>query len=190
MNEPSVIQSQQTKWIEVILVCLGILIPLQTGPVIYQYLKWSDSTSDLVCNGLGALLILVMSVSLLLKNQPLSQCILKGSSSNSETSRRICELSGWLTIGIFTFGILFLVHTIPTLLLSLSDILSRWLTPRPGALETTERKAWFIFVIFLLNNIPQLTLALFLTITPQSLAKRVLSLQENWGSLKPETPQS
>lgn len=118
MNEPAAIQSRHAKWMEDILVCLGICIPIQFGPVVYQHLQWSHSTPELLSNGLGALLILTISLGLLLKFQTLSVWILQTPTSNAEASRRGSELSEWLTIGIVTFGILVLVHTIPLTLFS------------------------------------------------------------------------
>ncbi len=189
MNEPSVIQSQQAKWMEVILLCLGIVIPIQTGPVIYQYLTWSDSRPDLLCNGLGALLILALSLSLLLKYQPFPQCILKVSPSNLEISGRDCESSGWLTIGIFTFGLLVLVYTIPRMLFVLGDRLSPWFTLNQEALGITKDKIWLYLASSCLEFLPQLTTAILFTFFPQPVGQWVRSLQKRWGSLKTEPPK-
>ena len=190
MNEPSVIRSQQTKWMEVILVCLGLLLTLRFGPVVYQDLKWSKSTPDLLCNGLGALLILVMSLSLLLKYQLLSQSILKMSPSNSEVSRWNSELSGWLTIGIFTFGLLVLVHTIPTMLFTLGDRLSPWFTSNQGPLGFTNDKICLYLAVSCLEFFPQLTMALLFTFSPQPLGKLVIDLQAPSRPLKTVPPIS
>lgn len=188
MNLPSSIQSQHTKWMEVILIWLGILIPIQLGPVLYQNLQWNPSTPELLTNGFGALLILAISLAFLLKCQTLSLWILNVSSSNPEASMRNSELSGWLTMGIFTFGLLFLIQTISIMFSLSGSQLSLWFTPRREALGMTESKIWFFITIFFLNYLPTLAIALFLTFFPQPLAKWAISLQERWGSLKTETP--
>ncbi len=190
MNEPSVIQSQQAKWMEVILLWLGILIPIQTGPVIYQYLKWSDSKPDLVCNGLGAVLILIMSVSVLMKYQSLSLRILKGSPSYLEISNRDSVLSGWLTIGIFTFGFVYLILTISTMSYVFGDQLSLWVSPLRKETEMTEWKMWFFMSIYALTYIPQITGGLLFTFFSQRLAILAISIQKRHGFRKTETPIS
>lgn len=178
MNEPAAIQSQQIKWMEVILVWLGILIPLRFIPVIYQNLQFSRSTPELLINSFGGLLILVLSLGLLLKFQSIPLWILKTSISHSELSRRDSELSGWLTIGIFTFGLLFLASTILLMLSLLGSQLSIWFNPRGEALGMTEGKIAFSMTISALNHLPPLIVALSLTLFAQPLARWTISLQE------------
>lgn len=190
MNVPSAIQSQQAKWMEVILVWLGILIPIQTGPILYQNLQWSPSTPEILSSGLGALLMIVISLGLLLKYQALSPWILKVSAPNAETSTQGSELSGWLTIGIFTFGLLCLTYAISLMLSLWGSELSLWFNPRRGALGMTEGKITFFMAILALNHVPQLAIALLLTFFPEPLARWTISLQEHGGSLKTETPIS
>lgn len=175
---------------EVILVCLGILIPIQVGPLVYQYLSWSDSTPDLLCNGLGALLILIMSVSLLLKYQPLSQGILQGSPSKLEISGQDSALSGWLTIGIFTFGFIYLILTISTMSYVLGDQLSLWFSPLRKVTEMTKWKTWFFMSIYALTYIPLITGGVLFTFFSQRLAKLAISMQERHRFRKTEAPIS
>ncbi len=190
MSDPSAIQNRHGQWMEAILIWLGIGIPIQTGPVLYQSLQWSPSMPEILSNGLGALLMLAISLGLLLKYRALSLWILKTSSSNSETLRRDSELSGWLTIGIFTCGLLFLAHTISLMLSLLGSQLSLWFNPRQEALGLTIEPIPFFMAIFALNHLPPLLMALSFTFLPQRLARWTISLQERWGSLHTETPVS
>ncbi len=182
MNEPSVIQSQQTKWMEVILLWLGILIPIQTGPVIYQYLKWSNSTPDLLYNGLGGLLLLCICIGLFLQYRSLSPRILKAPYSSSETSTRDSELSGWLTIGIFTFGFLFLIPIVSSVPFVLGHGFFQWLRFRsnPEIIEVLKNRMWFDLALSWMTALPQVTIALLFIFFPQALANWTISLQERW----------
>jgi len=144
MNIPPNIQSQHAKWMEVILIWLGICIPIKFGPVVYQSWQYSDSTPELLINNLVALLILATSLGLLLKHTPLSSWILMASPSHSETSRRDSELSGWLTIGIFTCGFLVLVHTLQRMLTLLGSTLSLWFHPHERPSESMKRPLGFL----------------------------------------------
>ncbi len=175
---------------EVILVCLGICIPIQFGPVVYQHFQWSHSTPELLSNGLGALLILTISLGLLLKFQTLSGWILQTPTSNAEVSRRDSELSGWLTIGIFTCGLLSLASAISLMLSLLGSQLSLWVNPNREALGMAEGKITFFMTILALNHLPPLLMALSFTFFPQPLARWAISLQKRWGYRKAETSNS
>ncbi len=165
-------------------------MPILFGPGIYQYLQWSPSTSEILLNGLGALLLVAMSLGLLLKFQSISLRVLKPSTSNSKISKQNSELSGWLTIGIFTFGLLFLTSTVLLVLSVLGSQLSLWLNPRGEALGMLEGRVTFSMTVLALNHLPPLIVALSLILFPQLLAKWTISLQERWGSRNTETPIS
>lgn len=190
MNEPAAIQGEQAKWMEIILIWLGILIPIQTGPVLYRNLQWTPSTPELLLDGLGALLMLAISLGFLLKYQTLSRWILRSPSSNSETSIRDSNISGWLTIGIFTCGLLSLASAISLMLSLLGSPLSLWVNPKREALGMTEEKIAFVMTILALNHLPPLLMALSFTFFPQPLARWTISLQERWGYRKTETSNS
>ncbi len=175
---------------EIILLWLGILIPIQTGPALYQNLQWSPSTPEILSSGLGALLMLVISLGLLLKYRILSRWILSSPSSNSEESLQDSELSGWLTIGIFACGLLCLTYAISLMFSLLGSQLSLWFNPRRETLGMTEEKITFFMTILALNHVPPILMALSFTFFPQPLARWTISLQEHWGSRKTETSTS
>ena len=176
MNSPSDIQSQHAKWMEVIVVWLGIFTFTKTVLFLSSSLQYSRSTPEIISNSFCICTLLMCCMILLLKYQALPSWILN-SSTTLGTRGEITEENNleWLTIGIFTLGFLFLVHTIPTMCSVLGSNLSLWFTPNREAIGMTEEKLWFYIATFLLNFLPKFTMALFFTFFSQSAATWTLS---------------
>ncbi len=143
MNSPSDIQSQHAKWMEVILIWLGIFTFTKAGLSLSHSLQYSRSTPEIISNGFGVCILLVFSMILLLHYRALASWIFN--TSTQDTRGEITEANnlGWLTIGIFTLGFLFLVHTIPTMCSVLGSNLSLWFIPNREAIGMTEEKILF-----------------------------------------------
>ena len=185
MNETAGLQTQEAQWLEVILVWLGILIPIQTGPIISFILHYSRSTPEILINSFAVLLLLTISIGLILKHQTLSFWFLKTPNSKQNTSTQDSELLRWLAMGLVTFGLFSLIPMIPSILIGISSKLSLWfkLSSNQEALD----RIWFDLAWSWLHSVPQITAALLLIFFPQLLAEWALSLQKRWGSLERET---